>query len=345
VKKEIVMSKLLKFLAITSLTVSVFAASVRAQETDVTPTPSGLEGGVVGEVDVNTVTLVYETFGPDDGEPILFIAGTGMQLIEWPVELIDALVEQGYRVIVFDNRDVGLSTKLDEAGPPDWAAIFNALGAGEPLPVAYTADDMAQDAIGLLDALDIEQAHLVGVSGGAIISQVLAADYPEYVLSLTLIAPNSGNPAYPIPANPEHMAAVPPVPPEGSPIEAFIEQKVVSWQTIASPAYPPDEKTLRDLATRVIERSNYPVGSDRQGAAVLAVLPAMGTTLETIQAPTVVIHGEADPLIPYQLGEDVANTIPGAEFMLVEGMGHDLPLALVPMIADAIIDVAEAAQD
>ncbi len=203
------------------------------------------------------------------------------------------------------------------------------------MPIAYTAEDMAQDAIGLLDALNIEQAHIVGLSGGAIISQVLAASYPERVLSLTLLGANSGNPAYPLPADPQRLATIPPGLPAGSPIDEIIEQRLIATQTIGSPDYPTDENVLREQITRAVERSYYPVGSDRQGAAVLAVLP-------TVQAPTVVIHGRADPLVPYQLGEDVANRIPGAEFILVDGMGHDIPVQLVPLIAEAIVTVAGA---
>jgi pimeloyl-ACP methyl ester carboxylesterase len=338
-KVEVVNMKLLSLLAMTSLIVLLFTASTQAQDTDGTPTPSGLEGSVVKTVSANNIEVVYETFGSEDRQPILFIAGTGQQLIEWPPDLIDALVERGYYVVIYDNRDVGLSTKLDEAGPPDWVAIFTALEAGEPLLVAYSADDMAQDAIGLLDALNIEQAHILGASGGSIIAQVLAAEYPERVLSLTLLMANSGNPAYPLPADPEQIAIVPPPLPIGSPTEDIVEQRILSAQALSSPDYPTDETVLRDRISQAVERSYYPVGADRQSAAVLAVLPDMAVLLETIEAPTVVIHGDADPLIPYQLGEDVASKIPNAEFILIEGMGHEIPVQLVPMIADAITNV------
>lgn len=311
---------------------------VGAQDTTIT----GFGDGTLGKVNANGIEIVYESFGSEDDETMLLINGTGAQLIDWPKELIDDLVGRGYRVIVFDNRDVGLSTRFDEAGPPDWVAIFTAMGEGQSSPVAYTAEDMAQDAVGLLDALDIDKVHLVGVSGGAIISQVIAANHPERTLSLTLLMSNSGNPAYPIPADPERLAAILPALPVGSPLEDIVEQRLSAAQALQSPDYPTDESVLRVWITSAVERAYYPVGSDRQGAAVLAVLGDMRGILENIQAPTVVIHGSSDPLNPYQLGEDVANTIPGADFILIEGMGHDLPVELIPTIADAIIKVATA---
>ena len=324
---------------------SVAPVTVLAQDADATSVLSGLEGGTVGVAEANGLEIVYERFGSEDAEAILFIAGTGQQLIEWPLELVTTLVDEGYQVVLFDNRDVGLSTRLEEAGAPDWAAIFTALATGQPLPVAYTCKDMAQDAIGLLDALNIEQAHIVGASGGAIIAQALAATYPDRVLSLTLLMANSGNPEYPLPANPERMATAPQVaPPAGSPLEAIIEYRMQVARALSSPDFPVDEDTLRQRITRAVERSYYPVGSDRQGAAVL--IPAydeMRAMLGSIDAPTVVIHGSAVPLVPYQLGEDVASAIPGAEFVLVEGMGHEIPDELALLVAEAVKRVAAEA--
>jgi pimeloyl-ACP methyl ester carboxylesterase len=145
-------------------------------------------------VQANGITIAYESFGPTDRETILLIAGTGMQLVDWPIELVEELVQRGYRVVRFDNRDIGLSTKFTEAGLPDTEAIGRALEAGEPVPLPYTLQDMAKDTVGLLDALDIQQAHLVGVSMGGAIAQLVAIDYPERTLSLTSLMADSGNP-------------------------------------------------------------------------------------------------------------------------------------------------------
>ena len=296
-----------------------------------------------GRVKANGITIAYESFGPEDRAVMLLIMGNGAQLTAWPVELIEALVKRGYRVIIYDNRDVGLSTKFDRAGVPDAKAVIEAQMAGKPSPLPYALDDMAQDAIGLLDALGIKKAHIVGVSMGGMIAQLVAADHPEHVLSLTSIMSTSGNPDVPFPADPGAIRKMPPAAPEGNE-EAVVANAVKVIQVLAGPDYPPDEKRIRDLVVRSMKRS-----TDRAGMARHNALSALGlyqdrrAKLKTIKVPTVVVHGEKDPLMAVEGGKDTAANIPGAELRILPGMGHDLPIPLVNTITDAITAAASRA--
>jgi pimeloyl-ACP methyl ester carboxylesterase len=295
------------------------------------------------KVQANGITIAYETFGPTDRETVLLIMGTGAQLTEWPVELCQELVRRGYRVVIYDNRDVGLSTRFEAAGLPDWKAISNALGAGKPAPLAYTLYDMARDAVGLLDALGIKKAHIAGGSMGGMIAQIVATDHPEHTLSLTSIMATDGKPGLPVIAKPDVTAKIPPPAPDGDK-EAYIARQVKALQIIGSPAYPTDEKTLRERVVRAVQRSYYPAGEARQGAAALVTaLEDRRAKLRTIKAPTVVLHGAEDPIVPVEAGRDVAANIPGAELRVIPGMGHDLPIALVNTFADAITAAASRA--
>jgi pimeloyl-ACP methyl ester carboxylesterase len=298
------------------------------------------ETATSGTVEANGITLAYASHGPTNREAILLIGGTGMQLIEWPIELVRELVNRGYRVVRFDSRDVGLSTHLDDAGLPDWAAITRAGQEGEPPPLAYTLEDMAQDAVGLLRALGIEKAHIVGVSQGGMIAQLMAIHHGEHVLSLTSIMATSGNPALPLIAKPEAFAAVA-APPAGDSLEAVVDYEVRARQALSSPAYPSDEQTLRRQVEQSVRRSYDPAGLARQqAAAVVAHYQDRREALRGVQVPTVVVHGAEDPLVLVQGGREVAESIPNADFRLISGMGHDLPVALVPAIADAITAAA-----
>jgi pimeloyl-ACP methyl ester carboxylesterase len=296
-----------------------------------------------GTVHANGITLAYESFGPDDREVVLLIMGNGAQLTAWPAELIQELVKRGYRVVIYDNRDVGLSTKFDEAGVPDMKAVIEARMAGKPSPLPYALDDMAKDAVGLLDALGIKKAHVAGVSMGGMIAQLVAADHPEHVLSLTSIISTSGNPAVPFPADPEVIARMPAAAPEDD-REATITRAVKVIQVMAGPDYPPDEKRIRDLVVRSMKRS-----ADRAGMARHNAVSALGlredrrARLRTIKVPTVVVHGAKDPLMSVEGGKDTAANIPGAELRIIPGMGHDLPIPLVNTIADAITAAASRA--
>lgn len=306
---------------------------------------AGAAGGSAtsGTVEANGIRLAYESYGPAEREAILLIGGTGNQLIDWPIELVEELVDRGYRVVRFDSRDVGLSTHLDSAGLPDWAAIVTAGQEGRPPPLAYTLEDMAQDAVALLDALDIPRAHIVGVSQGGMVAQLMAIHHPEYVLSLTSMMATSGNPTLPLPARPEVLAGVG-TPPTGDDRNERIDFEVRSRLALGSPAYPTDEETIREQVARGFARAYDPAGVARhQAAALVASYQDRRTALQAVRVPTVVLHGAEDPLVAVQGGREVAESIPEAEFRLIPGMGHDVPVALVPVIADAITAAAARA--
>lgn len=295
----------------------------------------------MAQVAANGINIEYESFGPESAEPVLLIMGLGAQLTLWPVELCEALVARGFRVIRYDNRDVGLSTKFDAAGVPDLRQTLAAVMSGQDPKVAYRLEDMAADAVGLLDALGIERAHIVGASMGGMIAQLVAAHYPERTLSLTSIMSTTGNPSLPS-ATPEAMQVLMSRP-QGGDLDALIDFGVKAARVIGSPAYPADEAHLRARVRRDVERSNYPAGFARQMAAIYASGDRR-EKLKRITAPTVVVHGDADPLVPVEGGRDTAASIAGAELVEIPGMGHDLPLPLVDRVADAIASVAKRAK-
>lgn len=291
------------------------------------------------QITANQLQIEYEIFGDAPSAPaILLIMGLGAQLSRWNVELCEALVDRGYRVIRFDNRDCGLSSKLDEAGVPD---VGKSLRTGQPLLAPYTLEDMAADSIGLLDALAIEQAHIVGASMGGAIAQIVAALYPQRVLSLTCIMTTSGHPDLPPPTRAASQALFAPLPATRDK-ESLVEDAIRRQLAVASPDFPSCPQRLRDLITEEHERAFHPRGVTRQLAAFLAS-DHRREMLQTIRAPTLVLHGAEDPLIPVACGHDVAAHIPGAEIKVIEGMGHDLPLALTDVFADAIAAVAQRA--
>jgi pimeloyl-ACP methyl ester carboxylesterase len=296
----------------------------------------------MAQITANGIALEYESRGPNDGETILLIMGLGGQMTRWPPALTDKLVANGYRVVLFDNRDVGLSEKLDSAGPPDMGAVIAALGEGRKPPVAYTLDEMAADAVGLLEALEIAKAHIVGASMGGMIAQLVAADYPDHVLSLTSIMSTTGAPDLPR-AKPEAIAVLNNRPPDPAvDLEAFLAHSVTSARTTGSPGFPADERQLRERALTDFRRSYYPVGFARQYAAVIAS-PHRRGKLAKVVAPTVVVHGADDPLVPVEGGHDTAASISGAEMIVIPGMGHDMPPALIDQLAAAILKAAHRA--
>jgi pimeloyl-ACP methyl ester carboxylesterase len=319
------------------------AVKAKAQPGKMTLLENTLTPVASGSVPANGIKIAYESFGPTDRETVLLIMGNGTQLTAWPVELCDELVRRGYRALIYDNRDVGLSTKFDEAGVPDAKAVIEARLAGKPSLLPYTLDDMAKDAVGLLDALGVKKAHVVGVSMGGMIAQLMAADHPEHVLSLTSIMSTSGNPEVPFPAKPEVIAKMP-RPAAKSDKESLVARAVKMIEVLAGPVYPPDEKRIRDLIARSMKRSD-----DRGGMARHNALSALGmfedrrAKLKTIKVPTVVVHGALDPLMSIEGGKDTAANIPGAELRIIPGMGHDLPIPLVKTIADAITTAASRA--
>ena len=293
------------------------------------------------KVAANGIQIEYEIAGPESGEPLLLIMGLGQQLTRWPASLIDRLVGEGFRIIRFDNRDIGLSTGFDEATTPDLPSVFAALAGGQDPGAPYLLSDMADDAAGLLDALGIAQAHVAGVSMGGMIGQMLAARHPEKVLSLVSVMSTNGNPAVP-PATPAAQAVLF-ARPEATDLESLVEHALKAQIAIQSPAWPVNPETERPLLRAGIQRAYHPMGVLRQMIAVLASGDRRGA-LTTITAPTVVLHGDADPLVNVEGGRDTAATIPGAELRIVEGMGHDLPEGVCGAFVDAVKSAAARAR-
>jgi pimeloyl-ACP methyl ester carboxylesterase len=294
------------------------------------------------QIRANNIDIEYESYGGGDAPVILLIMGLGSQLTRWPLPFVEKLTSQGYRVIRFDNRDIGLSTKFDASGIPNIRDIAIAKASGKPITVAYTLDDMAGDAIGLLDALHIDRAHIVGASMGGMIGQLVAADYPQRVLSFTSIMSTTGNPALP-PSKPEAGALLGAPAPSPKDQEAFAAHAIKVSRTIGSPLYPAEESYLRERALSDAARSYSPLGMLRQLAAVTATGDRRAK-LKNITAPTLVIHGADDPLVPVQGGEDTAANIAGAQLMIIPGMGHDLPAPLYATVVDAIVSVVHRAR-
>ena len=282
----------------------------------------------------NKIELEYESFGRDADPAILLIMGLGGHLTRWNLELCDLLVARGYRVIRFDNRDCGLSTHFSDAPVPDLRALQN----GQPVTLPYTLDDLVADSVGLLDALGIKQANVAGASMGGAIAQLAAANYPERVISLTSIMSSSGNPALPAPTPAAATALFAPLPRQRD-RESIVADSIARYETLESPAYPTDCGRLRQLFADEYERNFDPRGVARQLAALIANGDRR-PMLQSITAPSVVLHGAADQLIPLACGEDVARNIPNAEFRIIDGMGHDFPVALSKIFADAICAAA-----
>ncbi|WP_206244816.1 alpha/beta fold hydrolase [Novosphingobium terrae] len=279
---------------------------------------------------VQDLALAYDSFGDSDAPALLLIAGLGTQMIRWTEPFCNTLAACGLHVIRFDNRDSGLSTHSD-APAPDVAAMM----AGRPISLPYRLTDMAQDAIGLLDALGIAQAHVVGRSMGGMIAQIIASLWPQRVLSLTSIMASSGNPALPPPA-PEVMAMLMGPSPDPRQDEAgFLAHRLAFARKIASPTLPFDETGHRALALAELHRGWQPGATTRQMAAI-AMDGDRRPRLAAITAPALVIHGSADPLFPLPHGQDTAGAIPHARFMPLEGMGHDLPPPFHAAVIEAI---------
>jgi pimeloyl-ACP methyl ester carboxylesterase len=282
----------------------------------------------------NGIQIEYETFGEPSSPPLLLIAGIGGQMIGWDEELCKEWARKGLYVIRFDNRDVGLSTKLKEAGIPDVMAVMTAGMNGEKVDVPYTLDDMADDTVGLLDALKLDKAHICGISMGGAIAQTISFRHPSRVRSMTQVYSTTGNPDLPKP-KPEIMELLLTPPPKER--EAYVNYMIRLYRTIAGPGFPFDETWHRNLAGRSHDRAFYGPGKARQYAAIVAH-GNRKPLLASITAPTLVIHGADDPLIPVSGGRDSAEAIPGAELLVIEGMGHDMPHGSAwPTIVEAVV--------
>lgn len=287
----------------------------------------------------NGIEIEYEITGPAKGEAVLLINGLGTQLISWPESLIDGLASHGFRVIAFDNRDAGLSTKFDAAGPADLKVAFAAARAKQTVAAPYTLEDMADDAAGLLDALGIAAAHIVGSSNGGAIAQIFAIRHPDRTRSLVSIMATSGRRGLPRPGEAANAWLNKTRNPHATRDE-YIEEAIEAAEVIGSPGFPRDEAAIRERAGRLYDRSYYPLGHGRQLLASIASGDGRCAHLGEIAAPTLVIHGSDDPLVPLGCGEDVARSIPGARMMVIGGMGHDYPDAAVPQIVAAIAENA-----
>ena len=285
------------------------------------------------QIGANGLTLEAEVDGPLAGEPILLIMGLGMQLTAWPAPLLRDLGQRGLRTIVFDNRDIGLSTKFDAWGRPNIGLVSLRHAFGLSIRSPYLLADMARDAAGLLDALGVERAHVVGVSMGGMIAQILAVQAPARVRTLTLIMTSSGARRLPGPTMLARRALI--SRPRRHDVEGLVTHGVGVWRAIGSPGYPVDDAELRAKVERSIRRSYHPQGMARQLVAV-AASGDRSPVLARIVQPTLVIHGRDDPLVPAPCGIDLAKKISGARLELIDGMGHDMPPALLPRIGELI---------
>jgi pimeloyl-ACP methyl ester carboxylesterase len=285
---------------------------------------------------VGSVELVYETIGDPEDAPLLLVMGLGMQLIHWDRGLCELLAERGFHVIRFDNRDAGLSTKI--RGPvPNVMRLM----AGMPARVPYLLDDMASDSLGLLDVLGIERAHVAGVSMGGMIGQTMAIRRPERVLSLASMLSSTGDRRAGTPKLRVWSLMMRRAPQER---DAYIRYFTRVFRTIGSPAYRVDEARTRELAATTYDRCHYPAGTARQLGAIMAS-GSRTAALQQLDVPTVVIHGESDPLVPLRAGLATARAIPNARLLTIPGMGHDMPEPLWPTFVDAIVKNTERAAE
>jgi pimeloyl-ACP methyl ester carboxylesterase len=287
-------------------------------------TASGELTATVGELE-----LCYETFGAATAPPMLLIMGLGSQMLLWDDQFCEQLASRGFRVIRFDNRDIGRSTQLRGAKIPTRWQLLRRSARG----AAYMLEDLAADCVGLLDALEIGAAHIVGASMGGMIAQLVAIEHPNRVLSLVSIMSTTGNPRVGKPQPRMLMMLMRKGKRERA---AYIEDHIETYRAIGSQQYDFEEEYKRERAGRLYERGVYPAGSARQLGAIVSA-PDRTEALAGVRAPTTVIHGDADPLVDVSGGRATADAIPGARLVILPGMGHDLPRALWPEIIDAIV--------
>lgn len=296
------------------------------------------------KIRANGIALEVEDSGADPARPqhpvVLLVMGLGMQLVAWPQPFVDTLVQAGFRVLRFDNRDIGLSQHFDALGVPNlaWESLKHRFGL--PVRAPYTVADMAQDALGLLDTLGVARAHVVGVSMGGMIAQRMALAAPQRVLSLASIMSSSGARYLPGP-RPEVLRALLGRP-ERMDEHGLVEHAMGVFRVIGSPGFPQDEAQLREQVRLAMRRSHRPAGVLRQVAAIAADT-RRADELPRIKAPTLVVHGRPDPLVPFACGEDTARRIRGARLVAVDGMGHDLPPGVVKHILEPLLPHLQAA--
>jgi pimeloyl-ACP methyl ester carboxylesterase len=276
----------------------------------------------------NGIELCYDTFGDLHARPLVLIMGLASQMVMWEDEFCKKLAEKDYYVIRLDNRDVGMSARLDNAGVPNVMALIE----GKDVTIPYTLRDMADDAAGLLDTLKIPSAHIVGASMGGMIAQNLTIHYPDRVKTLTSIMSSTNDPTLPPPRPGAFSVLFKPFPLEKN---AYIETFINIWTVLSGPHYPFAHDRIMELAELTYSRGVNPKGAARQLAAILAS-KSRRQNLQSVKTQSLVIHGDADPLVPVECGIDTAKNIPGANLLILSGMGHSVPGELWPQIIDAI---------
>jgi pimeloyl-ACP methyl ester carboxylesterase len=290
------------------------------------------------QISANGIALEVEDHGSPSGEPLVLIMGLGMQLVAWHPDFVAMLVARGFRVIRFDNRDIGLSQRFDKLGVPNLAIESIKFALGMKVKAPYTVADMADDTAALLEAMGIASAHICGASMGGMIAQQLAVRHPKRVKSLTLIMTSSGSRKLPGPTLKVRSALIS-RPADPNNVQSVIEHYVKLYRLIGSPDYPAPEAYLQERLGMSVRRSYRPAGTARQMIAIAAD-GNRSLLLAQIRQPTQIIHGQADPLVPVAAGVDLAAKIAGAEIDLIAGMGHDLPTELWPRFVAGIAAVA-----
>jgi pimeloyl-ACP methyl ester carboxylesterase len=282
----------------------------------------------------NGLEIEYETFGGKSDPAVLLIMGYAAQMTMWPVPFCQGLAARGFLVIRFDNRDAGLSSHLSHLGVPNVAEAMIRGLAGQKVNAPYSLEDMAADSVGLLDALEISTAHIVGASMGGMIAQIIAINYPQRTRSLVSIMSTTGRRDLPT-GRPEVMAVLNMPPASGSREDRMAQGRAI-WAAIGSPGYRPSEAELQEVLAREVDHAPYdPEAPARQLVATLASQPR-GEALRHLSVPALVVHGAEDPLLPLDCGRDTAAAIPGSELVIIPGVGHDLPGGLVPMLVQHI---------
>jgi pimeloyl-ACP methyl ester carboxylesterase len=287
----------------------------------------------VARAKANGIDIEYETFGRTGDPAMLLIMGLGAQLTIWPDALFEGLARQGFFVIRYDNRDTGLSTDFGAWGVPNIADALGKAMKGKKVDAPYLVKDMAADGIGLLDALGIGKAHILGASMGGMIAQTIAALWPQRALTLVSIYSSSGRPGLP-PGKPEALAMLT-AQPEGPAREQLVRHGMKLRTVIGSPGYRTPEAELRAFVEKNVDRRWYPEGAARQYLSIIASGDRV-ELLKTVKTPTLVLHGEDDPLLPVECGRDVARLVPGAEIQTWPGWGHDFPGGMIPTLVDRI---------
>jgi len=288
-----------------------------------------------GTTSTDGIEIAYETHGDRNDEPLLLVMGLGAQLIAWPIELVDALVDRGFYVVRYDNRDVGLSTKVDAGAGGDFMSQFLAAFQGQPVEAPYLLTDMVADGIGVLDELGIGSAHIVGASMGGMIVQTMAIEHPHRVRTLTSIMSTTGDLDVGQPT-PDAMQAL--LSPVATTRDGAIERSVETSRIISSPIHF-DEAHARKRAEEAYDRCFHPAGVARQLLAIVAS-GSRAEGLGRVDVPTLVIHGTLDPLVTLSGGQRTADVVPDAELLVLDEMAHDLPLPVLPQIVDAIVALA-----